>query len=173
MPASSTLLWIYWLWRPCWKDSKLNMGLLLRWRCFLGVCTPSFLVGFHCGSRWLTWSSALSTIPALLYTFLERGILRMNTTVLGARYALYDLCKWELNTNCSLSIWVFTLIAMEAVKTYRTNPYFEIGTTKIPTWITPLVLVLFVSFLIPNTSFLGHVCGLAFGYGCKRLSSPE
>jgi glycosylphosphatidylinositol transamidase len=30
--------------------------------------------------------SALSTIPALLYTFVEIGVLRMNTTVLGARY---------------------------------------------------------------------------------------
>ena len=56
---------------------------------------------------------------------------------------------------------------MEAVKTYRTNPHFVIGTTQIPTWITPLVMVLFVSFLIPNTSFLGHCCGLLFGYGCK------
>jgi len=102
----------------------------------------------------------LSTIPALLYTFIERGVLRMNTTVLGA------------------SIWVFTLIAMEAVKTYRTNPHFAIGTTQIPTWITPLVMVLFISFLIPNTSFLGHLCGLAFGYGwglgyLKFLAPPE
>lgn len=56
---------------------------------------------------------------------------------------------------------------MEAVKTYKTNPHFLLGTTQIPTWITPLVMVLFVSFLIPNTSFLGHMCGLAFGYGCK------
>jgi hypothetical protein len=29
--------------------------------------------------------AALSTIPAVLYTFIERGILGMNTTVLGAR----------------------------------------------------------------------------------------
>jgi len=102
----------------------------------------------------------LSTIPALLYTFLEKGVLRMNTPVLGA------------------SIWVFTLLAMEAVKTYRSNPYFMLGTTQIPTWITPLVLVLFVSFLVPNTSFLGHVCGLVVGYGwglgyLKFLAPPE
>jgi glycosylphosphatidylinositol transamidase len=64
---------------------------------------------------------------------------------------------------------VFTLIAMEAVKTYKTNPNFMLGTYQIPTWITPLVLLLFVSFLIPNTSFLGHLCGLTFGYGCKYL----
>jgi hypothetical protein len=30
---------------------------------------------------------ALSTIPAIIYTFIERGILRMNTTIMGARYA--------------------------------------------------------------------------------------
>jgi hypothetical protein len=29
---------------------------------------------------------ALSTIPALIYTFIERGVFRMNTTILGARY---------------------------------------------------------------------------------------
>jgi len=102
----------------------------------------------------------LSTIPALIYTFVERGVLRMNTTILGA------------------SIWVFTLLAMEAVKTYKTNPHFLLGDAKIPTWITPLILVLFVSFLVPNTSFLGHFCGLLFGYGwglgyLKFLAPPE
>ncbi|KAG4439555.1 hypothetical protein IFR05_004954 [Cadophora sp. M221] len=102
----------------------------------------------------------LSTIPALLYTLIERGLFHMNTTILGA------------------SIWVFTLIAMEAVKTYKSNPYFMLGTTQIPTWITPFVMVLFVSVLVPNTSFLGHVCGLAFGYGwglgyLKFLAPPE
>lgn len=40
---------------------------------------------------------------------------------------------------------------------------------KIPTWITPIVLVLFISFIVPNTSLLGHLCGLLFGYGCKLL----
>jgi len=101
----------------------------------------------------------LSTIPALLYTFAERAI-GFNTTVLGA------------------SIWVFTLLAVEAVKTYKSNPFFLLGDIKIPTWTTPLVLVLFVSVLIPNTSFLGHLCGLLFGYGwglgyLKFLAPPE
>ena len=72
-----------------------------------------------------------------------------------------------------LSIWVFTLLAMEAVKTYKTNPFFVLGDIKIPTWITPLVLVLFVSVMVPNTSFLGHICGLLFGYGCKLLLSAK
>ncbi|KAH8661414.1 hypothetical protein BGZ60DRAFT_413131 [Tricladium varicosporioides] len=102
----------------------------------------------------------LSTIPALMYTFIERGVLHMNTQVLGA------------------SIWVFTLLAMEAVKTYKSNPHFLLGTTQVPTWITPFVLALFVTFLVPNTSFLGHMCGLVFGYGwglgyLKFLAPPE
>ncbi len=92
----------------------------------------------------------------------------MNTTILGARYALGQ-STGSLHTDEWNSIWVFTLIAMEAVKTYKSNPYFMLGTTQIPTWITPLIMVLFVSVLVPNTSFLGHICGLAFGYGCKLL----
>lgn len=70
------------------------------------------------------------------------------------------------NVVCN-SIWVFTLIAVEAVKTYKSNPYFALGTTQIPTWVTPIILLLLVSFIVPNTSLLGHLCGLAFGYGCK------
>ncbi|PQE14355.1 Rhomboid 2 protein [Rutstroemia sp. NJR-2017a BBW] len=105
----------------------------------------------------------LSTIPALMYTLIERGIFHLNTGVLGAR---------------EYSIWVFTLLAVEAVKTYKTNPNFTVGTVQIPTWTSPLILVLFISFLVPNTSFLGHVCGLAFGYGwglgyLKFLAPPE
>ncbi|KAF7874463.1 uncharacterized protein EAF02_008440 [Botrytis sinoallii] len=102
----------------------------------------------------------LSTIPALIYTFVERGIFHMNTGVMGA------------------SIWVFTLLAMEAIKTYKTNPNFVLGTVHIPTWTTPIILTLFISFLIPHTSFLGHLCGLVFGYGwglgyLKFLAPPE
>ncbi|EPQ64314.1 BgtA-20460 [Blumeria graminis f. sp. tritici] len=53
-----------------------------------------------------------------------------------------------------------------------------LGSTPIPTWISPLVMAIFVSVLIPNTSFLGHLCGLAFGYGwglgyLKFLAPPE
>jgi glycosylphosphatidylinositol transamidase len=109
---------------------------------------------------------ALSTIPALLYTLIERGILRMNTTVLGARYGM-SISGRKITSLILNSIWVFTLLAMEAMKTHKTNPNFAIGDYKIPTWITPLVLVLFISFIVPNTSFLGHLCGLLFGYGCK------
>jgi len=108
----------------------------------------------------LLFFGPLSTIPALMYVLLERGILRGNTAVLGA------------------SVWVFLLLGIEAIKTYRTNPYFTVGTAQIPTWTTPLVLALLITFLIPNTSLLGHLCGLAIGYifglgYLKFLAPPE
>jgi glycosylphosphatidylinositol transamidase len=99
-----------------------------------------------------------------MYTFIERGILRGNTRVLGARFVQDSNCTSSTNTS---SVWVFMLLAMEAIKTYRSNPHFMLGTTQIPTWTTPLILLMFVTVLIPNTSFLGHLCGLSVGYLCQ------
>lgn len=42
---------------------------------------------------------------------------------------------------------------------------------RIPTWITPLALIVVTSVLLPNTSFLGHLCAVAVGYLCK-LNTP-
>ncbi|ORY60719.1 Gaa1-like protein [Pseudomassariella vexata] len=102
----------------------------------------------------------LSTIPALLYIFVERAVLRGNTAVMGA------------------SMWVFLLLGMEAIRTYKSNPHLVIGTHHVPTWTTPLVLTLVVAALVPSTSFLGHLCGVAVGYifglgYLKFLSPPE
>lgn len=40
----------------------------------------------------------------------------------------------------------------------------SVGPYKIPTWTTPLILVLVTSFIVPNVSLLGHLCGAGFGY---------
>jgi membrane associated rhomboid family serine protease len=103
----------------------------------------------------------LTTLPGFLYLIVELYILRGNTVVMGA------------------SVWVFLLLGMEAMRTYRTtNPHFAIGSHQIPTWTTPLIMVLIVAALIPNTSLLGHLCGLGVGYVCgmgyiKYLAPPE
>lgn len=68
------------------------------------------------------------------------------------------------------SVWFFLLVGMEAVRTYKTNPHFTIATYNIPTWITPLALVVVVSALVPKTSLLGHVCGLLVGYFCTSYA---
>ncbi|ODH47592.1 rhomboid protein 2 [Paracoccidioides brasiliensis] len=87
-----------------------------------------------------------STLPAGLYLLVEKVILRGNTPVLGS------------------SVWIFLLLGVEAIKTFQTNPHFALGSYRIPTWTTPLLIVLVVFALIPNTSFLGHLCGVAIGY---------
>lgn len=128
------------------------------------VCLIPLLERFE--SEWGTlncfalWLGPLSTIPAGLYIVIERFILRSNTAVLGS------------------SVWVFLLLGIEAIKTYRANPYLEIASAKVPTWITPLVLIVVTSVLVPGASFLGHMCavvvGYLFGLGyLKFLAPPE
>jgi len=100
------------------------------------------------------------TIPSFIYLFVEKVILRANTAVMGA------------------SIWVFLLLGIEAIRTYKVNPYLVVGTHNIPTWTSPLALLLCVAALVPSSSFLGHLCGLAVGYFCglgylKYLAPPE
>jgi membrane associated rhomboid family serine protease len=102
----------------------------------------------------------LTTIPSIMYLFIQLVILRSNTAVLGA------------------SMWVFLLLGMESIRTYKTNPYLVIATYQIPTWTTPLLMVLCVAALVPGTSLLGHLCGLSVGYVCglgyiKYLAPPE
>ncbi|TKA68689.1 hypothetical protein B0A49_05174 [Cryomyces minteri] len=87
-------------------------------------------------------------LPGGIYIGIERLLLRSNTAIQGA------------------SIWVFLLLASEAMKTYKAHPCFSLGDVKIPTWTTPLVIILFVSFLVPHTSLIGHLCGAAIGYLC-------
>lgn len=70
------------------------------------------------------------------------------------------------------------LLGIEAIKTWKTSPSFPIGTAKIPTWASPLLLAILVALLVPNTSLLGHLCGLGTGYAwglgyIKFLAPPE
>ncbi|WYZ43041.1 hypothetical protein EsH8_VI_000740 [Colletotrichum jinshuiense] len=102
----------------------------------------------------------LTTIPAVLYVLIERFLFKSNVPVMGA------------------SIWVFLLLGMEAIRTYKTNPYLTIVTYSIPMWTTPLILILVVTALVPGTSLLGHLCGVLVGYlfglgYLKFLSPPE
>ncbi|PYI11572.1 rhomboid protein 2 [Aspergillus sclerotiicarbonarius CBS 121057] len=88
----------------------------------------------------------LSTLPAGIYILVEKFVLHRNTAVVGS------------------SIWVFLLLGSEAIRTFKSNPYFSLGTTKIPTWTSPLFACALVSILVPNTSFLGHLSAILVGY---------
>lgn len=85
-------------------------------------------------------------LPGGIYTLLEKYVLRSNTTVMGA------------------SIWVFLLLSSEAMKQTKSNPHFNIGPYKIPTWTTPLMVVVVTSVLVPGVSLIGHLCGAGIGY---------
>lgn len=61
-------------------------------------------------------------------------------------------------------MWVFLLLGMEAIRTYKQNPYLVIGTYQLPTWTTPLLMIVVVAALLPSTSLLGHLCGVGVGY---------
>ncbi|QKX63377.1 uncharacterized protein TRUGW13939_10547 [Talaromyces rugulosus] len=88
----------------------------------------------------------LSTFPGGIYTLIEKFILHMNTAVVGA------------------SVWVFLLLASEAIRTFRANPYLQLGPIKIPTWTSPLIASFVVAVLVSHTSFLGHICAIFIGY---------
>lgn len=75
------------------------------------ICLVPLLERFE--SEWGTlnclalWLGPLSTIPAGMYVVIERFVLGRNTAVLGS------------------SVWVFVLLGIEAVKTYKAHPYLE------------------------------------------------
>lgn len=140
------------------------MGLWLQWLYSLVVCLGHTRKKSSKANTRLTGLQLyrLFLLCYILWLREEFSVWILRFLVLGTFWPMIIDACWLRS-----SIWVFTLLAMEAVKTFKTNPYFTLGTTQIPTWITPLVLVLFTSFLIPHTSFLGHVCGLLVGYGCK------
>ncbi|KAI0016362.1 Gaa1-like protein [Xylariomycetidae sp. FL0641] len=102
----------------------------------------------------------LTTIPAFVYVAIERFVFGGNMAVMGA------------------SIWVFLLLGMEAIRTYKSNPYLVVGTHQVPTWITPMVMILIVKALMPSSSLMGHLCGVGTGYlfglgYLKVLAPPE
>ncbi|KAK4187828.1 putative rhomboid protein 2 [Podospora australis] len=102
----------------------------------------------------------LTTLPAFLYVGVEKFLVGGNVSVMGA------------------SMWVFVLLGMEAMRTSKHNPKFVIGTWSIPTWTTPIAILLATAALVPSSSFLGHLCGLVVGYVSalgllKYLAPPE
>jgi hypothetical protein len=40
----------------------------------------------------------------------------------------------------------------------------SVGPYKIPTWTTPLILIVLTSILVPHVSLVGHLCGAGLGY---------
>ena len=48
------------------------------------------------------------------------------------------------------------------------NVFYSISTYRVPTWITPVVLLMFASAL-GICEFLGHLCCIGVGYICMNF----
>lgn len=121
MPSS-----ILWRLLHSWKDLKRITALYSQQRCSSDVCTDDSVQRSSPLTGHL--SLALSTLPAAGYLLIERGILRGNTAVMGARFeedAFTRVVKAiDEDTNTMHSVWVFVLLGAEGIKAFRANPYF-------------------------------------------------
>lgn len=126
--------------------------------------------GIHSGDTWtnLIGNSSDHATGVALHT--GRNYFGLEHGSHGSQVCFVPEHSWD----CSIclfttvhSLWVFLLLGVEAIRTYRSNPYLTIATHNIPTWTTPLILTLCVAALLPSTSLLGHLCGLAIGYTCE------
>lgn len=94
---------------------------------------------------------------------------------MGARYeyrispAVILYIKLWPDADDIASIWVFLLLGVEAIRTFRSNPSLTLGTWQVPTWTMPLIMIVVVAALVPGTSLLGHVCSVLIGYLCKSF----
>jgi membrane associated rhomboid family serine protease len=109
----------------------------------------------------ILFTGPFGLLPGGIYTLLERYIFHFEGAAIGA------------------SVWIFLLLSSEAMKMYRNNPYFSLGeSVQIPTWTSPLFLMLLIHFLMPYSSLLGHLCGSVVGYAwglgyIKFLAPPD
>ena len=80
------------------------------------------------------------------------------------------------------SVWIYLLLACEAIKTYRANPSFKLGPYAIPTYLYPLPLLVISHFLLPlsltTDSIILNLCSCGIGYAfelgyLKFLIPPE
>ena len=71
----------------------------------------------------------------------------------------------SMESKCAFPVSFF-LDPIQSPSNETANSAIRIGPNKIPTWTTPLFALIFITALIPNTSFLGHLCALGIGYVC-------
>jgi hypothetical protein len=70
-------------------------------------------------------------------------------------------------TKRSNSIVQILFSSMYYVAIHQTNAdNLSLASIQIPTWTSPLAVLIVVTALVPKTSFLGHLCGVGVGYLC-------
>lgn len=108
----------------------------------------------------ILFSGPFTTIPALFYVLIESFIFRGSTSIQGA------------------SGWIFLLLSARIVHTAQATPHITLITWRIPTLTAPIFFIALTALLVPHTSLLGHLLGVALGYAwgfgyLKFLVPPE
>lgn len=98
-------------------------------------------------------------------------LLNLLTVVAGLQYSILGTFLVGNQTKIiGLSGIVFLLLAYTAYKEHFTTPVlytlnFGNGrSVQLPTLYSPFVLLVACTILLPNGSFLGHLCGISAGY---------
>ena len=102
-------------------------------------------------------SLALTGLTAL-FTLANAGL------EIAIRIALFKATgdvTWTLARAVGFSGVLFSFIIIHT-KVTRSETYNLCG-FQIPAWVYPWVLLVGISFIIPNASFVGHLCGLLMG----------
>jgi len=76
---------------------------------------------------------------------------------------LHATIEYELYCSVGFSGVIFSLLVLETVASPNTTRSI-FGMCEVPAWTYPWVLLLLLSFMIPNVSFVGHLCGILLGY---------
>lgn len=91
-----------------------------------------------------------STFPGVLYVLIDHVIFRADTPIQGS------------------AVWIYLLLASEALILHRRHPSFKLGDVNLPIWPFPIPVLVFLHFLLPSAilrdSLLGNLCGCGIGY---------
>ncbi|CAN9306857.1 unnamed protein product [Alternaria alternata] len=81
---------------------------------------------------------------------------------------LIERFESEYGTLVTLALFtgrgVYTLLEKFVLRSNTSVMGASVGPYKIPTWTTPLILIVLTSILVPHVSLVGHLCGAGLGY---------
>ncbi|KAF5844911.1 hypothetical protein GGP41_008855 [Bipolaris sorokiniana] len=108
--------------------------------------------------------AAFGTIPGGVYTLLEKFVLRSNTAVMGARTRCMGIPPPFSRSNEDTKDKSLLQVPSPPISRPQPLTPSSVGPYKIPTWTTPLILIVITSILVPYVSLVGHLCGAGLGY---------
>ncbi|AET37893.1 putative rhomboid protease RBD2 Ecym_2141 [Eremothecium cymbalariae DBVPG len=107
----------------------------------------------------------LTIFEAVHGTFYTAIVLNMLALFTAVFYCLLGMLFFPNSQVGGASGWCFSLLGYYSAKESELRPYYQVTANhKIPTILFPLILVVLLSLLLPQSSFWGHIIGLCLGY---------